>query len=124
MDINKNSNIFLLLILSFIGLLISNKLGTDLFKNQEQKLSAGFKFLGLFAMYEAIFGTNINGLMDKPKKLENFLKHPIIKLITLFFISFGVTQQIEKSLFITPIFLLIIHLLRSDEERKKHPYLI
>lgn len=124
MNVHDNSTLILLIISSFTGLLFTREMKFDLFKTQEKKLSAGFKFLGLFAMYEAVFGKNLDGLIDKPKKLDEFLKKSSVKFITLFIISLGVTQQIEQSLFVTITFILFIHLLRNKEERKKYPYLI
>ena len=96
----------------------------SLFSVQEKKLSDGFKFLGLLAMYEAVFGTNTFGLITKPKKLEKFLDHPLSKFVLLFFVSFGLTHQFEQSLFIVTSFLLVIQLIRTDEERKKHPLIL
>ena len=124
MNVHDNSTLILLIISSFTGLLFTRKMKFDLFKTQEKKLSAGFKFLGLFAMYEAVFGKNLDGLIDKPKKLDELLKKSSVKFITLFLISLGVTQQFEQSLFVTITFILFIHLLRNKEERKKYPYLI
>lgn len=124
MSIHESSTLILLLASSFSLLLLSRRMKTDLFKTQEKKLSAGFKFLGLFAMYEAVFGKNTNGLIAKPAKLDKFLKKSIVKFLTLYLISLGVTQQFEQSLFVTITFVIFIHLLRNKEERKKYPYLI
>jgi len=124
MNIHDSDTLILLIISSLTGLIYTRGMKFDLFKTQEKKLSAGFKLLGLFAMYEAVFGKNLNGLIDKPEKLDKFLKRSSVKFLTLFFISLGVTRQIEQSLLVTIIFILFVHLLRNKEERKKYPYLI
>jgi len=96
----------------------------NLFSVQEKKLSNGFKFLGLLAMYEAVFGTNTYGLVTKPEKLEKVLNHPLIKFVMLFFVSFGLTHDFEQSFFIVTSFLLVVQLVRTDKERKAHPWII
>lgn len=96
----------------------------NLFNAQEKKLASGFKFLGLLAMYEAVFGTNTYGLITKPEKLEKFLEHPLIKLMMLFFVSFGLTHQFEQSFFIVTSFLLVVQLVRTTKERKAHPWIL
>jgi len=124
MNIHDSDTLILLIISSLTGLIYTRGMKFDLFKTQEKKLSAGFKLLGLFAMYEAVFGKNLNGLIDKPEKLDKFLKRSSVKFLTLFLISLGVTRQIEQSLIVTIIFVLFIHLLSNNEERKKYPCLI
>jgi hypothetical protein len=124
MNTHDNSKLLVMVLVSMTGLLMTTKMKVDLFDTQEKKLAAGFKFLGLYAMYETVFGKNVNGLIDKPKKLDEFLKLDWVKFLSLFLISLGITQEIEQSFFATITFVLFIHLLRDEEEKKKHPYLI
>ena len=119
-----NNALISMLLLSSLGGLVYTGTHHNMFNAQEKKLSSGFKFLGLLAMYEAIFGTNTYGLVTKPEKLEKFLDHPLVKFMMLFFVSFGLTHQFEQSFFIVTTLLLFVQLIRTDQEKKKHPWII
>ena len=77
---------------------------------------------GAIIILQALFGGN--GLTDTPIALKNFFKKPLVKFMLLFLIAFGGTQDIERSFLLVVAFLFLMQLLRNEEERKKHKYLI
>ena len=71
----------------------------------------------LVVMYQGLFGGM--SLKNPPKKIKKLSDNFIFKLITLFAIAFSATRDVEISLLSVIMFLGIIHLLRTPEERKK-----
>lgn len=77
---------------------------------------------GIIILVQALFGGQ--GLTEIPEVMEKFMKLPLTKFILLFLIAFGGTQDIEQAILIVISFLFIMQILRTKEERKRHPYLI
>ena len=93
----------------------------DYFAGVESQLKANVSF-GILVLVQALFGGR--GLTDIPSKLDKILENNFVKFLALFLITFSGTQDIEASVFIVMAFLCIMQLLRTKEERKKHPYLV
>jgi hypothetical protein len=93
----------------------------DYFGGIETQLKSGVSF-GILVLVQALFGGR--GLTDIPSKLDKILENNFVKFLALFLITFSGTQDIEASVFIVMAFLCIMQLLRTKEERKKHPYLV
>ena len=97
--------------------------GISFFTNTEQSIKS-LKFFGFMIMYETIFGKTSENLIEVPERLSNFFTKKPVKLMSLFMIALSSTGDIEQSIFLTISFLAFVHLWRTSEERKQHPYLI
>jgi len=93
----------------------------DYFGGFETQLKASVSF-GILVLIQALFGGR--GLTDVPARMDKILDNKFVKFLALFLITFSGTQDIEASVFIVVAFLSAMQLLRTREERKKHPYLI
>ena len=71
----------------------------------------------LLVMYQGLFGGI--AISNKPKILEELAKNKIFKIFTLLCIAFTATRDVEISIIATILFLVLLHLMRTDEERKK-----
>ena len=87
----------------------------------ESQLKSSVSF-GILVLVQALFGGR--GLTNTPASLNKILENKFVKFMALFLITFSGTQDIEASVFIVVAFLCAMQLLRTSEERKKHPYLI
>lgn len=96
-------------------------LETDYFGGVESQLRASVNF-GILVLVQALFGGR--GLTDTPASLDKILANKFVKFLALFLITFSGTRDIETSIFIVVAFLCAMQLLRTKEERKKHPYLV
>ena len=122
---NNNFILSVLLASSVYGSYYTSQIGKGIpfFTNAETTIR-GLKFFGFLIMYETIFGRNDSGIIEVPEKLSKFLEKKPIKFLSLFMIALSSTGDIEQSIFLTISFLAFVHLWRTSEERKQHPYLI
>lgn len=93
----------------------------DYFGGVETQLKASISF-GIIVLVQALFGGR--GLTDTPSRLDKILDNKFVKFLALFLITFSGTQDIEASVFIVVAFLCAMQIMRTKDERKKHPYLI
>lgn len=71
----------------------------------------------LIVMYQGLFGAiTVN---NEPKILSKLDDNVIFKLITLFAVGFTATKDVETALTGVLLFVLILHLLRTKEEKNK-----
>ncbi len=81
------------------------------------------KFMGfpviftLIVIFQGCFGGL--GMIQTPARLEKLISSPIARFIFLFAIAYTASSDVETAVFSTVIFLVLMHLLRSEEERKK-----
>ncbi len=81
------------------------------------------KFMGfpviftLIVIFQGCFGGL--GMIQTPARLEKLISSPIARFIFLFAIAYTASSDVETAVFSTVIFLILMHLLRSEEERKK-----
>lgn len=71
----------------------------------------------LVVMYQGLFGHM--SLKNPPEKLQKLSDNFIFRFVTLFAIAFSVTRDVEISLLSVIMFMGIINLLRTPEERKR-----
>tara|TARA_R110002074_G_scaffold122218_5_gene256879 strand:+ start:2445 stop:2822 length:378 start_codon:yes stop_codon:yes gene_type:complete len=95
--------------------------GINLFKASETHMKGPVSF-GLIVLLQALFGGQ--GFTDTPEIMKKLFKHDLMKVVALYLIAFSGTQDIEESLFVIIGFLAFMQLIRTEEERKKHPYLV
>lgn len=70
----------------------------------------------LIVMYQGLFGGL--SISRKPRVLQDLSENLVFKLFTLFCIAFTATKDIETSILSVLIFIFIINILRTDEERE------
>lgn len=96
----------------------------DLFKGLEQQMNAPLA-MSTIVLCQALFGSQ--GFTDPPQKLLSIFKAKYgwaVRLTALTLMAYGATQQIEVAASTVIIFLVLMQLLRTPEERKAHPWLI
>jgi len=81
------------------------------------------KFMGfpviftLIVIFQGCFGGL--GVVQTPERLTRLISNPVARFIFLFAIGYTATSDVETAAFSTVIFLVLMHLLRSEEEKKK-----
>ena len=81
------------------------------------------KFMGfpviftLIVVFQGCFGGL--GMVQTPQRLENLISNPIARFIFLIAIAYTATSDVETAAFSTVLFLVFMHLLRTEEEKKK-----
>lgn len=78
--------------------------------------------LGVLILMHAMFG--IRPISEQPRITNVITSSAWFKLISLFIISFSTTNDFEDAILVIIIFLGLVQLLRTKEERKKYPYII
>ena len=76
----------------------------------------------LVVLFQGCFGGL--GVAETPVILEDLAKNPIIRFLFLAAISYTATSDIETAIFTTTLFFVILHLLRTEEERKSMKHII
>jgi len=75
----------------------------------------------LIVMYQGLFGGM--SLKNRPQRLDKLSGNILFKYITLFCIAFTATKDIEISLLSIVIFVMLINVIRTKEERDKLGFL-
>lgn len=74
----------------------------------------------LLVMYQGLFGGMV--ISNPPKVLKKMTSNVLFKLFTLFCVAFTATKDIELSLLSTFVFVLLLHFIRSTDEKNKAGY--
>tara|TARA_B110000444_G_scaffold8803_1_gene7687 strand:+ start:128 stop:526 length:399 start_codon:yes stop_codon:yes gene_type:complete len=127
---DQNTLLTILPISIYITLYFNNKSKSDMgtFLNKYEKFLTKPIIITLIALITNIIGDHVKP--KAPKYINNIFKkqNKIDKLIPryigLIFVIFLLTRDIEMSIVTTITFLLILQLLRTEEEKKEYPYLI
>jgi len=77
---------------------------------------------GFLVLMQGVLGGK--GLAKPPRAITKVFENRIVRFISLFAITLSGTRDIEVALSILGVFLVLMQLLRSPEERADHPYLI
>jgi hypothetical protein len=64
------------------------------------------------------------GLVQIPERLKNLQQNPIARFCFMSAIAYTATSDLELAVLSTATFALIMHILRTEEEKAKVPYLI
>lgn len=117
-----NNTIFvsLLLILSVVGLL--GHKGIDYFPVANNKVINTPLVFGLMIMLNSLYGST--GLIEKPSIFEDIAANKFIKMFLLYLLSYAAARDFEDAVFLLVLFLAVTQLVRTKEERQKHPYII
>ena len=73
----------------------------------------------LIVMYQGLFGGM--SLKDQPERLESLRENVAFKIFTLTCIAFTATQDIEISLLSVMLFITLLYLVKTPEEREGGP---
>ena len=127
---NQNTLLTILPISIYITLYFNNKSKNDMgtFLNKYEKFLTKPIVITLIALMTNIIGDDVKP--KAPKYINTIFKKQrdnaklIPRYIGLVFVIFLLTRDIEMSIVTTITFLLVLQLLRSDEEKKEYPYLI
>ena len=57
-----------------------------------------------------------------PQRIKDLLEKPLFRFLAIFGLSYTATGEVEYGLAGTVVYLAIMHLLRTPEERAKMPY--
>ena len=71
----------------------------------------------LLVVFQGCFGGM--GIIQTPKRLTKAINSPIARFIFLSIIAYTATTDIETSIVTVLIFLIFLHVIRTEEERKK-----
>lgn len=96
----------------------------DLMQGLEQQLNAPLAF-SVVILFQALFGSQ--GFTDPPRRMLELFGSKyggFVRLAALVLMAYGATQQLEVAASTVIIFLVVMQLLRTPEERAKHPMLI
>lgn len=93
----------------------------DMYPRVDDILNQNTMF-GIIMLMHAMFG--ITPIGEPPKITKPITSSVWFKLISLFIISFSATRDFEDAVLVVITFLGLIQLLRTQEERKKYPYII
>lgn len=116
----QNSFILSLLVLfSVYGILLHNNF--DYFSQAENIVNAPAIY-GVIVLLQTMFGAP--GITEKPKIFNRIQESVVAKFIALYVIAFAVVRDFEDAVFIMIMFLALIQLLRSKEEREAHPNIL
>lgn len=63
-------------------------------------------------------------ITEPPARLLKILSYPAVRIGILSLVAYGATQQIEVAISTVVVFLAAMQLLRTPEERARHPMLI
>ena len=89
----------------------------NLFGKSENFLSREYIFTTI-VLIQALFGSK--GLVgDVPKRAELLFSNPIARIVTLSMIAFTATKEIDTAIIVVCLFLALLWILRTPEERKR-----
>jgi len=63
-------------------------------------------------------------ITESPKRLQQIMRTVPVKIFLLFMVSFLASPDVENAVFLSFVFLGLIQLLRTKEERERHPYIL
>ena len=77
--------------------------------------------IGIIVLMQGLLGSHN---FKVPERMEKIVSHPFGRMLSMWLIIFSGTQDVELSTLILIMFLIILHFVRTDEERKNHPFFI
>jgi hypothetical protein len=79
-------------------------------------------FYGIIILFHSIFGTS--GVTDKPIFLERMMAMTWFKFFTLMVVTYAAVRDIEDTIFMSVLFLSLVQLMRTKEERRRYPNIL
>lgn len=68
--------------------------------------------------------TKTSTITEPPRRLTQIMSTVPAKIFFIFMVSFLASPDVENAVFLSFLFLGIIQLLRTKEERERHPYIL
>lgn len=113
------------IVLSLLGLLAVSGLvihtDFDYFAKTENIVNGPIIY-GIIILLHSVFGAS--GITEKPKALDAVMDNTFFKFFVLLILAFAAVRDFEDTIFVSVLFLAITQLLRTKEERKRHPYIL
>lgn len=78
--------------------------------------------ISIIVIFQGCFGGM--GIIQIPKIINDIVKHPLGRFFYVLAISYTATSDIETAIVSTSVFLFVMYLLRSPEERKQLSFFI
>ena len=79
-------------------------------------------FYGVIILFHSVFGTS--GVTDKPAILDKLMTMTWFKFFTLVLVTYAAVRDIEDTIFMSVLFLSLVQLMRTKEERRQHPNIL
>ena len=73
--------------------------------------------ISLLTIFQGCFGGM--GIIKVPQRLQDAVSHPAMRLLFVSLISYTATQDLETAVITSLLFLGLMHLLRTPEEREE-----
>ena len=89
----------------------------QIFPTMFDKLGGTPTIISLIVLFQGCFGGM--GIKQTPKKLQDAIDYPINRFLFLTAISYTATGDIETALFATGLFVILLHMLRTKEEKEQ-----
>lgn len=119
MSLQSTPLLFAIGALSIAGLLAHD--GFDYFGRTENFVNGPLVF-GITILIHSVFGAS--GVTEKPKILDEVSGNVFFKFFTLILLAFSAVRDLEDTVFVTLLFLSLTQLLRTKEERERHPTIL
>lgn len=68
--------------------------------------------------------TRTSLLTEPPSRLKSFMQSTFMRFVLLLLVSYISTGDIENAIFLAMLFLGLIQLIRTKDERERHPYVL
>ena len=116
----KTSHLVLLLVASLVA---QKKLASlpRVFKGVEKTLALPAS-VGLIFLIQGVYGAK--GIIETPKTIEDVFTYPGVRFIMLTLIAYTGTKRVGTAILMVISFLLSVQLLRTPQERERHPYIM
>lgn len=105
--------------LSVAGLIAHD--GFDYFAKTENVVN-GPLIYGITILMHSVFGAS--GVTEKPQILERVSNTSFFKFLTLFILAFAAVRDFEDTILVLVLFLAVTQLIRTKEERERHPTIL
>ena len=89
----------------------------DVFKDANEQLAKALPF-SMIVLFQGLAAGNAIKLPSVLTDKDEILESPIVRFLYITAIAFTATQKIEWAVMSSAAFLVLMHLLRNDEERK------
>jgi hypothetical protein len=119
MSLQSTPLLLSLVALSITGLVAHD--GFDYFSKTENFINGPLVY-GITILMHSVFGAS--GVTEKPKALTSVSENSMFKFFTLFLLAFAAVRDFEDTVLVVVLFLAITQLIRTKEERERHPTIL
>lgn len=93
----------------------------DRFVATEMMLRKPVALALMTAVTSVLFGI---GVITPPQRVVQWAKHPVVRFMAIFMAGLTASGDIETAALGTLFILLLLQLARTEEERRRHPYMV